>query len=153
MTFTKARHLVIAGVVAAALAYLGARVGYAGMPTLPPLAGVALLLVAVVEAVFTASVRPKLQRRSGTEPLESLTAARAVALAKASALAGAIMGGLWLGLLGYVLPISGFVEAAGDDTTAAAIGLFSALALVAAGLWLEHNLRNPDEPEEEDDEQ
>ncbi len=151
MTFTKARHLVIAGIVAALLAYFGARVGYGGMPTLPPLAGIALLLVAVVEVVFTVTIRPKLRRKPGTEPLEALMAARAVALAKASALAGAIMTGLWAGLLGYVLPISGTVEAAGADTAAAVIGLISALALVAAGLWLEHNLRNPDEPEERDD--
>ncbi len=153
MTFTKTRHLVIAGIVAAALAYFAARVGYGMMPTLPPLAGIALLLVAVVEVVFTASIRPKLRRKPGTEPLESLMAARAVALAKASALAGAIMAGLWAGLLVHVLPISDFVEAAGEDTTAASIGLISALALVAAGLWLERSLRNPDESEERDDEE
>ena len=153
MTFTKTRHLVIVGVIAAVAAYFAAHVGYGSMPPLPPLAGATLLLIAVVEVVFTASVRPRLQRKSGTEPLESLTAARAVALAKASSLAGSIMAGLWLGLLAYVLPIRSAVEAAGADTTAAAIGLVSALALLGAGLWLEYSLRNPDEPEEDDEPQ
>ena len=45
-----------------------------------------------------------------------LAAARAVALAKASSMAGAIMGGAWIGLLAYLLPMLGRVAAARSDT-------------------------------------
>lgn len=151
MTLTKARHLVIAAVVAAVVAYLGVLAGYGSMPRLPLLAGITLLLVAVAEVVFTLVVRPKVRRKEGVEPLEPLVAARAVVLAKASSMAGSLVAGAWIGLLIYVLPISSLVEAAGGDTASATVGLISALALVAAGLWLEYTLRNPDEPEEDDD--
>ena len=151
MTLTQARHLVIAAVVAAVVAYLGVRVGYGSMPRLPLLAGITLLLVAVLEVVFTLVVRPKVRRDEGVEPLEPLMAARAVVLAKASSVAGSLVAGLWIGLLAYLLPLSSFVEAAGGDTASAVVGLISALALVAAGLWLEYTLRNPDDPDEDDD--
>ena len=151
MTLTKTRHLVIAAVVAAVAAYLAVRVGYGSMPRLPVLAGITLLLIAVAEAVFVLNIRSRVQRKSCVEPLDPLVAARAVALAKASSMAGSFMSGAWMGFLGYLLPIRAIVEAAGDDTTAAVVGLISALALVAAGLWLEYTLRNPDEPEEGDE--
>jgi len=150
MTLTKARHLVIAAVVAAVVAYLLVLVGYGSMPRLPLFAGITLLLVAAVEVVFTLVVRPKVQRKQGVEPLEPLVAARAVVLAKASSMAGSLVAGAWIGLLAHVLPLSSFVDAAGSDTASAAVGLISALALVAAGLWLERTLRNPDEPEEDE---
>ena len=75
---------------------------------------------------------------------------RSSTLAKASSRAGAIMAGVWLGFLAYLLPIRSTVEAASSDTVAAVVGLVSALVLVGAGLWLEYSLRNPDEPEELD---
>ncbi|MBK0865609.1 MULTISPECIES: DUF3180 domain-containing protein [unclassified Saccharopolyspora] len=153
MSFTQIRHLVIAAVVAGALAYLGCRAAYGGLPRLPALAGATLLLVAIVDVILASTMRPRILRKSGTEPVDSLTAARAVALAKASSMAGAIMGGVWLGLLGFLLPMRGEVQAAASDTPAAVIGLVSAALLVAAGLWLEHCLRNPDDPEEHDDEE
>ena len=56
---------------------------------------------------------PASARRPGTRPVQPLVAARAVLVAKASALAGAIMAGAWAGLLAYVLPRSGDVAAAG----------------------------------------
>jgi drug/metabolite transporter (DMT)-like permease len=152
MTFTKPRQLVAAALVGAVVIYLGARAGYGGLPPLPPLAGATLLLIAAVDVVLATTMRPRIKRRPGSEPVDSLTAARAVALAKASSMAGAIMGGVWIGLLAYLLPIRSTVLAAQSDSTSAVVGLFSAAALIAAGIWLEHCLRNPDEPEEPPDE-
>lgn len=151
MTYTKSRHLVAAGLIAAVLAYFGVSVDYGSLPRLPALAGVVLLVVAIADAVLALMLRPRVNRKPGVEPVESVTATRAVALAKASSLAGAIMGGVWLGLLAYLVPILSRVRAAESDTTAAVVGLLSALAAVAAGLWLEYVLRNPDEPEERDE--
>ncbi|MFR9728481.1 DUF3180 domain-containing protein [Saccharopolyspora sp. MS10] len=151
MTFTPAWQLIAAVLIAAALAYLGARLAYGDLPRLPALAGVTLLLIALVDVVLAALLRPRVQRKPGAEPVDALAAARAVALAKASSMAGSIMAGVWGGLLGHVLPMRDAAQAARDDTTSAVIGLVSAAALVAAGLWLEHCLRNPDEPEEPDE--
>ncbi|MEU6128671.1 DUF3180 domain-containing protein [Saccharopolyspora sp. NPDC047091] len=148
MQFTPARQLVVAALVAAVLAYVGASLAYGGLPRLPALAGATLLLIAVVDVLLAVTLRPRIKRKPGTEPVDALPAARAVALAKASSLVGSIMGGVWGGLLGYLLPIRDSVQAAGEDTTAAVVGLISAAALVAAGLWLESSLRNPDDPEE-----
>ncbi len=148
MTFTKPGQLVAAGLVAAVVVYLLSRLMYGELPPLPLLAGATLLLIAVVDVVLAAVLRPRVQRKPGVEPVEALTAARAVALAKASSLAGAIMAGVWIGLLAHLLPMMSSVEAARSDTFAAVVGMISAAALIGAGLWLEHCLRNPDEPDD-----
>ncbi|RRO17256.1 DUF3180 domain-containing protein [Saccharopolyspora rhizosphaerae] len=153
MTFTKPGQLVTGGLVAAAVVFLACGPVYGDLPPLPLLAGATLLLIAAVDVVLAFVLRPRVQRKPGVEPVEALTAARAVALAKASSLAGAIMAGGWIGLLGYLLPMLGTVNAAQSDTVAAVIGLVSAAALIGAGLWLEHCLRNPDEPDEDDEEE
>jgi hypothetical protein len=148
MTFTKPRQLIGAALVAALVVYVGARLGYGGLPPLPTLAGASLLLIALVDVALAVTMRPRIKRKPGHEPVDAMTAARSVALAKASSMAGAIMGGVWLGLLAYLLPVQSLFVAAQSDTTATIIGLISAAALIAAGLWLEHVLRSPDEPEE-----
>lgn len=111
------------------------------------------MLIAAIDLVLALNFRPRIQRRPGTEPVNALTAARAVALAKASSMVGAIMAGAWIGLLIYLLPLLGRVVVAQSDAAAAGIGLVSAGALIGAGLWLENCLRNPDEPEDEDEEE
>jgi hypothetical protein len=151
MSFTQPGQLIGAGLVGLVVAYLLARLAYGDLPTLPVFSGATLLLVALVELVLALVLRPRVLRKPGTEPVESLTAARAVALAKASSLAGAIMAGCWLGLLGYLVPMLEVVHAAQQDTLTAIIGAISAGALIAAGLWLEYVLQNPDEPEEPDE--
>jgi hypothetical protein len=78
--------------------------------------------------------------------VQPLVAARAVLVARASALAGALVAGAWAGLLGYVAPRSADIAAAGGDTLAATVGLVGALVLVAGALWLQHCCRTPDEP-------
>lgn len=153
MSFTQPGQLVAAGLIGVISAYLLARLGYGDLPTLPVLSGATLLLVALIEFVLALLLRPRVLRKPGTEPVESLTAARAVALAKASSLAGAIMAGCWLGLLGHLLPMLEVVAAARQDTLTAIIGVISAAALIGAGLWLEYVLRNPDDPDELDDDE
>jgi len=104
----------------------------------------------VVEAVLGFTVRARIRRRPGTRPIPPLTAAKAVVLAKASSLAGSLVTGAWLGVLGYVLPRRSDLTAAAADTRAAVIGAICAAALVAAGLWLEHSCRTPDPPPRRD---
>lgn len=147
---TRIRELAATFVVVAVVVYLLVKLAYSAMPALPPLAGVTLLVLAAIEAVLGFALKARIERRPGTKPVEPLAAARAVALAKASAVAGAVMGGAWLGLLGYLLPRRTVLAAAAGDTPGAVVGLACALALVAAALWLQHCCRAPSDHDDQD---
>lgn len=148
MKFTKPRDLAIAGVLAGVVLYLIMQSAYGSMPPLPTLAGVTLVVIAVIDVVLAFSLRSKI--RSG-KLIQPLSAARAVALAKASSMLGAIMLGAWLGVLVYVLPKRSELVAAANDTSSSIIGALCAAALIAAGLWLEHCCRTPDDRNEKAD--
>ncbi|AEA28224.1 DUF3180 domain-containing protein [Pseudonocardia benzenivorans] len=150
MTPTRPRDLVIAGLVAAVVAHLLVRFTYSALPTFPLTAGITLAVLGIVEVVAGNLLRARIEHRPGTRPVEALAAARAVIVAKASSLGGAVVAGLWAGLLVYVLPMVGDVVAAGSDARAAGVGLVSALVLVAGGLWLERCCRTPDDPRDEE---
>ncbi|MEV0677332.1 DUF3180 domain-containing protein [Actinosynnema sp. NPDC050436] len=143
MRFTKPRDLLAAGIIAGLLAHLLLRLAYDTLPPLPTFAGFTLLVIAAVDLVLAFSLRARIQRKPGSEPVQPLTAARAVALAKASSLLGAIMAGAWAGVLIYVLPARGDVEAADHDLVSAVVGLVCAVLLIGAALWLEHCCRTP----------
>lgn len=147
MHFTRARDLVVAGLLATGFAYLLVNNFYGDLPLIPRFAGVTLLVLAIVEGVLGASLRSRIRGRDPARPVQALTAARAVALAKASSLLGAIMLGVWLGLLGYVLPRRLEITAAASDTVGAAIGIACSASLIAAALYLEWCCRTPDDQE------
>ncbi|HEX5403070.1 MAG TPA: DUF3180 domain-containing protein [Pseudonocardiaceae bacterium] len=148
MKFTRTRDLVITGAVVAVLVNLLMILDYDSLPPLPRLAGATLLLLAIVELAFTQSLRARLAGKPGTKPVPSLVAARALALAKASSLFGSIMAGAWLGVLVYVLPKRASLISAAGDTNTSIVGLVSAAALIAAGLWLEHSCRAPEDQDD-----
>lgn len=148
MTFTRARDLVSAALIAALLAHLVLKVSYGDLPALPRFAGLPLLAFAIAELVLGWSLRARIMGKPGTRPVHAFAAVKAVALAKASSLAGAITAGAWLGVLVYVLPQRAALAPAAADTVSALIGLVCAAALVAAGLWLEHCCRIPEPPDE-----
>jgi hypothetical protein len=141
MHFTRVRDLVLTGLVAAALVYLLVRVLYGQMPPLPTFAGVTLLVLAVLEAGFGFALRSRI--RNPNRQVQALTAARAVALAKASSILGAIMFGTWLAILAYVLPRRGEITAAADDLPSTVVGVTCAALLIAAALYLEWCCRTP----------
>lgn len=143
MKYTRARDLVVTGVVVAVLVNLLAVLDYDSLPPLPTFAGATLAVLAVVEAVFAQSLRSRLAGKQGTKPVPALVAARAVALAKASSLLGAIMAGAWLGVLVYVFPRRATLITGHGDTNSCVVGLVSAAALIAAALWLEYVCRAP----------
>ncbi|SFB08863.1 Protein of unknown function [Amycolatopsis marina] len=146
MHFTRPRELVIAAVIGLALTYLLFEIAYASIPRLPTMAGVTLLVLAIVETLLGFTLRDRI--RSG-KVLGGISFARAVALAKASSLLGALMLGAWLAALGYLVPRADRITAASDDLPAAAVGAGCAAALVAAALWLEYCCRTP-EPRDRD---
>jgi hypothetical protein len=143
MHFTRARDLVAVGLVAAVAVYLVVRLTYGDLPPLPTLAGLPLLVLGVVEVVLGVSLRNRIRDPGQGRPVQPLTAARAVALAKASSLLGAIMLGTWLAVLGYLLPLRLELDAAAQDLPSAILGSLCSAALIAAALWLEHCCRTP----------
>ncbi|MFC3898908.1 DUF3180 domain-containing protein [Lentzea rhizosphaerae] len=145
MRFTRPRDLTAVAIIAGLLAHLLLRLSYDSLPPMPALAGSTLFVIAVVEVVLAFSLRSRIQRRPGARPVQPLTAARAVALAKASSVLGALMFGAWTGLLIYVIPVRDSFPAASNDLVAAAVGMISAVALTAAALWLEHCCKTPTE--------
>jgi len=141
MHFTRVRDLVLAGLVAAALVYLLVRTLYGQMPPLPTFAGVTLLVLAVVEGGFGFALRSRI--RDPKRTVQALTAARAVALAKASSILGAIMSGTWLAILAYVLPRRAEIKAAADDLPSTIVGVICSAILIGAALYLEWCCRTP----------
>jgi hypothetical protein len=149
--FTRPRDLVIGGLLGAIVLFLILQSAYGSLPPLPALAGVTLVVIALIDVVLGFSLRSRIRGTRPGKPVQALTAARAVALAKASSMLGAIMLGAWLGVLVYVLPKRGEIVAAANDTTSSVIGALCSGVLIGAGLWLEHCLRTPDEPQDPDD--
>ena len=153
MTVTpiRPRDLVVTALVVAVVVHLLVRLTYGSLPAFPLSAGLPLAVLGLAEAIGGSALRSRIRDRSGARPVQPLVAARAVLVARASALAGAVMTGVWAGLLAYVAPRSGDVAAAADDTTAAVLGVVGALVLVGGGLWLQHCCRTPDDPEGPED--
>lgn len=147
--FTRARDLLVVALVAAVAGFLVVRFSYSRIPALPRLAGSAAALLGVAEALFGLALRRRIVPGRdpvggpARPPVPPLLAARALLAGKATALAGAALAGLWVGLLGYVLPRSGQVDAARADLPTAVIGLVGAVVMTGGALVLEACCRTP----------
>ncbi|MDI9918469.1 DUF3180 domain-containing protein [Rhodococcus sp. IEGM 1379] len=149
---TKISELLVLAVVAAVATWILIRVFYGSMPPIPVYAGASLYLVAVAEVVIAFVVRSRIKERQvgdGYRQLHPITAARILALAKASVLVGSATAGVWIGALVYLIPQRSVLRAAAADTPGAWVGLGAAIALVAAALWLEHCCRTPEDTPDE----
>jgi Protein of unknown function (DUF3180) len=149
---TRVRDLVGLFVIAALASWILVRVFYGDLPPIPVYAGASLYPVAVVEVVAAFLIRARISDHrigDGPQQLHPIAAARAVALAKASALLGAAAAGIWLGFLLYVFPQRTVLSAAVQDSPGAIVGMIGGIALAAAALWLEHCCRAPEDPTDE----
>jgi len=137
---TKARTLLLTALVSAVAMWLVLQQVYTALPPLPWSGVPALALLAVAEAITGRNVRARLAGR-GT-PIPPIAVARVAALAKASSLAAALIGGLAAGFLLYV---SGSLDkpAYRSDALVSAATLGAAALLVAAALYLEWGCRVP----------
>ena len=139
-------------VLTGAAAWLLVRTMYGQLPPLPVYAGASLYPVALLEVILAFMIRTRIGNHEigdGPRQLHPLTAAKAVALAKASALLGAAAAGIWLGFLLYVFPQRAALRAAVSDRPGAIVGLVAGVVLVGAALWLEHCCRTPGDPPDE----
>ncbi|GAB89363.1 DUF3180 domain-containing protein [Gordonia rhizosphera] len=145
---TRIRDLAVIAVVVGVIAWILVRYNYNSLPPMPLLAGLVLYILAVLEVVIAFVVRARVADRQvgrARGQLHPLTAARVLALAKASAILGAIAVGVWAGLLVFLLTRHD-LAAANHDRPGAIVGLIGGVVLVAAALWLEYCCRAPDEP-------
>lgn len=145
---TRVRDLIAVAVVAAIALWLLIRYNYGAFPSLPWLAGISLYVLAALEVVIGFIVRKRISDReigSGRRQLHPIIAARLLALAKASAVLGAVAAGGWTGILIFLLQ-NGILDAARADRPGAIVGIVGGVLLCAAALWLEHCCRAPDDP-------
>ncbi|HEY4851616.1 MAG TPA: DUF3180 domain-containing protein [Streptosporangiaceae bacterium] len=136
MTPTRVWSLAVVGAVCAAGSWLLLRVVYSDLPPLPWTGVPALLLLAIAEGWSGRNLRARIRGRRGSKPIMPIAVARMAALAKASSLAAALVGGLAAGFLIYV---SGSLDKAvpRNDAFAAASTLAAAVLLAVAALYLE----------------
>ena len=152
---TRIRDLVIVAAVAGVGAYLLTRFNYSSIPRLPRFAGVSAGLLGIGEAIAGGGLRSRIRSRHVDQdassrpprppvsPVPPLVAARALSVAKASALAAAALIGLWLGFALFVWPEAALAVAAAADAVTATVGLVGAAVLLAGALWLEYCCRAP----------
>jgi hypothetical protein len=165
MTPIRRRDLLVLAVGLAVAAWLLVGALYGEIQALDWWLPLPLGVLAVAEALGARTLRSRLaalraarSARSGetparpapvpVRPVEPLLVARVAVLAQASAYVGAVVSGVWGGVLAYVGPAVGRLGDATSDSVTALLGVACAGGLVAAALWLESACRIP--PEEHD---
>ena len=164
---TRISTLVIIAVVCAAAGWVLLRAVYAKLPPLPWTGVPALLIAAVAEAWTGRDLRMRItgrgrgqgaRRGSGQgargsgqgardlKPPAPLFVSRMVALAKASAVAAAIIAGFAAGFDFY---LAGSLTASvpREDALTAVVTFASAVLLACAALYLENSCRVPEDPD------
>ncbi|MFC3522652.1 DUF3180 domain-containing protein [Streptomonospora nanhaiensis] len=138
------RMPVVVIVLSALAGYLLVDRFYGDIPLLPWTAIPTLGLLAVGEGITAVHTRRRIRRVPGTEPMEPLSAARLVALAKASAVFASVVIGAFGGMLVVLADRLTAADVRADAFTAAGT-LASGVLLLAAALFLEHACRVPGE--------
>ncbi|WP_067975786.1 DUF3180 domain-containing protein [Nocardiopsis trehalosi] len=136
------RPLLVLAVAGAAVGYLVMDRTYGTFAMVPWTAIPTLSLLALGEGVTAVQTRRRIRRVPGTTPIAPISAARLVALAKASALFGAlaigVFGGAALALVDRLA-----VPAPRADAITCAGTMLAGVLLLAAALFLEYACRVP----------
>jgi hypothetical protein len=144
---TRVSTLAIIAVIVAALTWALLRAVYNSLPPLPWTGVPALLVVAVFEAGAGRDLRRRIARRGsadngGLKPADPLVVSRMLALARATALAAALVTGLTLGFIGYLsAQLSNLIPR--HDMINAALTCGAAVVMAGAALYLEFCCRVP----------
>jgi hypothetical protein len=148
---TRPGPLILAGIAAGLITYLGTRNYFGSLPDVTWLAGLTLAGLAVVEVIAAVNTKARIERRPGAGVVHPLLVARLVVLAKASSLAGAIFAGAYGGVTAWALSERDQLTVADRNLAPAIGGLVGAVALLAAALLLEHACRIPRQPDDSDE--
>jgi Protein of unknown function (DUF3180) len=143
---TRPATLAVAALAAMALSWIGISTFWNELPTLPWLLPLTLVGLAVYEAAEALATKNRIDRKRGAGPVRPLIVARFAVLAKASALVGALFGGLYLGVTAWLLTQRGVLAQVADNLPQALLGTAGSILLVAAALWLERSCRVPPPP-------
>jgi Protein of unknown function (DUF3180) len=149
---TRARSLLLTGILAAAVTWALLTAVYAKLPPLTWTGVPALLIAAGAEAWTGRDLRARIQGGPGTKPAPPLFVARIVALAKASSQVAALLGGV---SVGFVIYLSGMLNATTprNDMITAGVSFGASLVLLAAALYLEYCCRVPRNPDQDRDDE
>ncbi len=149
---TRPRTLLLVVILAGAVTWALLTAVYNDLPPLTWTGVPALLIAAGAEAWIGRDLRARIVGRTGTKPAPPLFVARMVALAKASAYAGALLAGVAAGFMVY---LSGMLNATTprNDLITASVSFGSSLVLLAAALFLEYCCRVPKNPNEDRDDE
>lgn len=145
MTPTRPSSLLALAAGFAVLGYLLAVTAYGSLPSLPLLAPLTVLVLAVVELAMARVVRDRLAGRPSARgrQLHPLQVARAAVLAKASSTGGAVLVGGYAGLLAWLVPRLDQLASTERDALVAGLSVLAALLLVVGALLLERSCRTP----------
>ena len=143
---TRPATLAVAALAAMALSWIGISTFWNELPTLPWLLPLTLIGLAVYEAAEALATKNRIDRKRGAGPVQPLIVARFAVLAKASALVGALFGGMYLGATAWLLTQRGVLSQVSDNLPQAILGTAGSILLVAAALWLERSCRVPPPP-------
>jgi hypothetical protein len=134
--------LTIIVVIVAALTWALLKAVYNSLPPLPWTGVPALLVVAVFETGAGRDLRRRIAGHGNMKPADPLVVSRMLALARATALAGAVVTGLTLGFIGYLSgQLSNSIPR--HDMINAALTCGSAVIMTGAALYLEFCCRVP----------
>jgi hypothetical protein len=143
---TRPATLAVAALAATAVSWIGISNFWNDLPTLPWLPPLTLIGLAVFEGFEALATKNRIDRKSGAAPVQPLVVARFAVLAKASALAGSLFGGIYIGLTSWLLSQRGVLAKVSDNLPQAALGVAGAILFVGAALWLERSCRIPPTP-------
>lgn len=148
---TRMRDLILLAVATAILAWVFISYNFGDMPTIAWYTSAVLLVLAVLEAVVGFVVRRRVAENEvgqARQQLHPVTAARLLALAKASAILGAVAAGGWGSIAAYLFHLQD-VASANASKPGTLVGALGGVALVVAALWLEQCCKTPEDPTED----
>jgi hypothetical protein len=154
MTPTTWRTLLPLALLAGVGGFVLADQAYGSLVTLPGYAPVTALVIALFELGLAKVINDQLRGRSRGKAMHPLQVARAVALAKASSAAGALLLGLYAGFFTWTFPRRDVLAVASHDALVSGLSAAAALLLLVAALVLERVCRAPGpspDPDEEPD--
>lgn len=137
--------IAVGGFIAAISAILTWRF-YGSMTTIPVTISISLWVMVAICLFAAAKVRGRVgdgMIGQDSSQMNPVTVAQLMLVGRAGAWAGAIVGGIYVGVSSFVIPRVGDLIAASEDLPGALASALGGVALAAAGLYLERSCEVP----------